>query len=139
MAPAGVRLSWRAVPFAANYHTHTYRCGHASGDAIDYARVAAAAGMRALGMSDHVPLPDDRWAEVRMDLVELDGYLAAIARAAAAEPGLTVLTGAECEYDAPYHAFYQDELLGRRGFDYLIGAAHFTEIDGRWKGSFEGM
>ncbi len=127
------------MPFRVNYHTHTFRCHHASGDAIDYARVAAKAGMVALGISDHVPLPDHRWQEVRMAMGEIDEYTDAIDAARAAVPELTILTGAECEYDPAYHSFFQDELIGRRGFHYLIGASHFIEVDGRWKGSFEGL
>ena len=45
----------------ANYHTHTYRCGHA-GDYPDEAYVQAAvqAGYKVLGMSDHTPWPFKR-------------------------------------------------------------------------------
>ena len=45
-----------------NYHTHTYRCQHARGDCVDYARVASELGMEVLGFSDHTPLPDGRWS-----------------------------------------------------------------------------
>jgi histidinol phosphatase-like PHP family hydrolase len=30
----------------ANYHAHTYRCGHAEGAEADYAREAEKAGLR---------------------------------------------------------------------------------------------
>ena len=39
----------------ANYHTHTYRCGHAEGSERDYAEKAAKAGLRILGIADHTP------------------------------------------------------------------------------------
>ena len=39
----------------ANFHTHTTRCGHASGTDEDYVRAALAQGFGVLGFSDHVP------------------------------------------------------------------------------------
>ncbi|MBA3685272.1 MAG: histidinol-phosphatase [Planctomycetes bacterium] len=123
--------------YQAVYHTHTHRCKHASGDAPDYARVAAAGGCRVLGISDHTPLPDGRWPGVRMTMDGFPGYLAAIAQARAEQPALTVLAAVECEWVPEFASFYRDELLGRNGLDYLIGAGHYTVIDGVWRGSFE--
>lgn len=39
----------------ANYHTHTYRCGHASGKDEEYIKKAIAEGLKILGFSDHAP------------------------------------------------------------------------------------
>ena len=39
----------------ANYHTHTYRCGHAVGHESQYAEQAAEKGLKILGFSDHTP------------------------------------------------------------------------------------
>ena len=61
-----------------NYHTHTYRCQHATGDVIDYAKAAIDGGLTTLGMSDHAALPDNRWNNVRMSMPELDDYEEAI-------------------------------------------------------------
>lgn len=128
------------MTYRQQLHTHTYRCQHASGDAPDYARVAAAGGCQVLGISDHTPLPDHRWSDVRMHLDQLDGYEAAIASARREHPRLTILKALECEWMPEYAAFYREELLGRRGYDYLIGAGHYIEMDdGRWKGSFENL
>jgi histidinol phosphatase-like PHP family hydrolase len=80
------------MPFVANYHTHTYRCEHASGDCLDYAKVAAAAGLAILGFSDHTPLPDGRWDDMRMSLAQFDEYEAAFAAAQAAFPNMLVGT-----------------------------------------------
>lgn len=65
-----------------NYHTHTWRCKHASGTVSDYAREAEKAGINILGISDHTPLPDNRWLRVRMEMNELDPYLSEIDTAA---------------------------------------------------------
>ncbi len=43
-----------------NFHTHTYRCGHAEGDENQIVEAAIDAGIEKLGFSDHVPLPDYR-------------------------------------------------------------------------------
>ena len=53
-----------------NLHTHTYRCKHAEGDVNDYCREAAKAGLSIVGISDHVPFPDNRWLDVRMHYSE---------------------------------------------------------------------
>ncbi len=124
--------------FTANYHTHTYRCGHATGDAPEYARIAAAGGCKVLGFSDHTPMPDGRWQDWRMRFTELEDYEQAVRQAALEQPALTVLLGMECEWLPELRAFYEDELLGRRGYDYLIGACHLTELSaGEWVGSFD--
>jgi len=119
-----------------NYHTHTYRCKHASGDCLDYARAASRLGMEVLGFSDHTPLPDGRWENVRMALEDLDGYEQAVRDSRRAFPELRVLLGMECEYTDELRAFLEDELLGARNYDYLIGAAHYIEIDDSWYGVF---
>ena len=122
-----------------NHHSHTFRCKHAQGDAVDYVRVASEEGASVYGISDHAPIPDGRFSEVRMALDELDSYEKAVHLAQAEFPEIEVLLGMECEYFPEYHAFYEDELLGKRNYDYLIGAGHYTPIDGSWRNSFANM
>lgn len=43
-----------------NYHTHTYRCGHANGNEEDMIKAAIDMGIEDLGMCCHVPLPHYR-------------------------------------------------------------------------------
>ncbi|MCD7840092.1 MAG: PHP domain-containing protein, partial [Erysipelotrichaceae bacterium] len=43
-----------------NYHTHTYRCGHANGSEEDMIKAAIDMGIKELGFSEHVPLPHYR-------------------------------------------------------------------------------
>ncbi|MDR3200323.1 MAG: PHP domain-containing protein, partial [Spirochaetales bacterium] len=107
-----------------NFHTHTFRCGHAKGDAPDYAVAARDAGLTVLGISDHTPLPDGWTPEIRMDMQELEGYLAAI-RQAAQTPGINVIAGMECDIAKRYFKFYRDELLAPHRCRYLIGALHY--------------
>ena len=122
-----------------NFHTHTYRCRHAKGDAVDYCQFALDHGMETLGFSDHTPLPDDRWIKLRMDYTQLDDYVCAVRLAQTNFPDLRVLLGMECEYVREFHAFYEDELFGARDFDYLVGGPHFfTDDFGVWKGTYGG-
>ncbi len=110
----------------ANFHTHTPYCGHASGSAEAYCRVAAEAGMDTLGFSDHGAFPDNRTPDDRMRFRELLLYRRDIQSAAAKFPRLNVYTGLEIEYFDDLKSFYTDELLGNMGFDYLIGATHMV-------------
>ena len=38
-----------------NYHTHTFRCNHASGVEREYVEKAIAEGLEVMGFADHVP------------------------------------------------------------------------------------
>ena len=41
----------------SNYHTHTYRCNHATGTIEDYVKEAIKANIDEIGISDHLPHP----------------------------------------------------------------------------------
>ena len=60
-----------------NYHTHTTRCMHATGDDEDYVLSAIKGGYRILGFSDHTPWKyrTDYVADMRMLPEELPGYV----------------------------------------------------------------
>ncbi len=122
-----------------NYHTHTFRCKHAEGTASDYALAAREHGLKVLGISDHTPLPDGRWPEIRMEMSELSAYVGEIEQAREDVPDLMILKAMECEYEYEYHRFYRDELLGRLGFDYLIGGSHWFTKRGRQHSVYQGV
>ncbi len=127
-----------------NFHTHTWRCKHATGTVRDYVEAAVKSSrankdkektgntqnLPLLGISDHTPLPDNRWPHVRMDISELDAYIAEFNEAESDD--LILLKSLECEWDPVYRNFYEDELLGERGFDYLIGSVHWFRNRGEW-------
>ena len=115
-----------------NYHTHTFRCKHADGDVLDYAQAALNKGFTLLGITDHTPLPDDRWLHLRMAVSELPAYAGVIDQAQEKNPDLTILKGAECEWAPEYHSFFREVLLGEYGFDYLILGCHFFPFQGSW-------
>ena len=122
-----------------NYHSHTYRCNHATGEVIDFVKAASNAGLKIFGVSDHIPFPDDRWPEARMKYEELDDYVEAVLTAKSSVPEVSVLLGMECEFVNEYKNYIEDELLGKRMFEYLIGAAHFTPYKGEWLNSFSDL
>ena len=125
--------------FRHNFHTHTFRCKHASGETVDYCASAVQFGLETLGFSDHSALPDDRWIRSRMSYSELSDYVDAVHRAKREFPSLRVLLGMECEYIPKFHSFYEDELYGHYDFDYLVGGPHFfTDDIGDWKGTYGG-
>ena len=121
------------MALSANYHIHTYRCKHAEGDCRDYCEQAVAQGMETVGFADHTPLPDGRWPEVRMEMHELDGYVRSVRQAGREFPQLRVLLGMEVEILPQYVEFYEQELLGKRQFDYLIGSVHYIPVRARWQ------
>jgi histidinol-phosphatase (PHP family) len=120
-----------------NYHTHTYRCGHATGDVADYVAAGREAGLRSVGMTDHVPFPDGLWAETRMRPEELDSYCDAVSATREAEArrpdgsGVDVLAGFECEWRPGYDDYLAD-LFRERKLDYLIGGVHWIPFEGEW-------
>ena len=120
-----------------DYHTHTFRCKHAQGDVEDYAQYAVEHDLDVLGVSDHTALPDNWIPEIRMDIGELPDYVVAIEKAQKKYPQLRILKGMECEYQKKYHNFFQEELLGKWGFDYLALGQHLFYCDGKlvsfWK------
>ena len=116
-----------------NLHTHTFRCGHAVGLPVDYAREAAEHGFHVLGMSDHMPFPDERPKIIRMNLSELDDYIREVREAQAAFPQLRILLALECEYYPEYDSYYR-MLLEEKKMDYLIGSVHTIDWQGQEKG-----
>jgi histidinol-phosphatase (PHP family) len=113
------------------------RCKHASGDVVDYARAAHAAGLAAMGASDHSPLPGGAWEEVRMDLDELPAYEAAVALARREVPELRILLGMECDIGEAPSAYWTDQFLAR-GYDYLIASVHYVSGRQGVVSAFEG-
>lgn len=127
-----------SCPITCNLHTHTYRCKHAAGTVADYCQAAIDHGLSMLGITDHTPLPDNRWLNVRMDFAQLRAYSDEIDAARDIYPQLLLLKGMECEYADEYVAYYQDTLLGELGFDFLIGGAHYFPYQGAWADVYGG-
>ena len=124
----------------ANYHTHTYRCGHAEGDVRDYVEEAVNRGLRILGFADHTPYdfydrePQSR--RIRMMPEELPGYTDSVRSLAEKYRGiLEIHLGVEAEYYPRYFSCLT-ELLRGSGVEYMILGQHFlgNEVEGLYCG-----
>jgi histidinol-phosphatase (PHP family) len=108
-----------------NLHTHSFYCGHGSGQIREYAQAAVEHGLKVLGFTEHCPVPDSRWARTRMDYEQMPLYEQDVRDARQNTP-LTVLTAYECDYLPQYQSYYE-ELKAKT--DYLICSIHDLSFD----------
>jgi len=111
----------------ANYHTHTYRCNHATGDEIEYVEMALQQGLRILGFSDHTPqwYGDNYYSKIRMLPQELNDYCDCVrALQKKYADRLEIHLGVEVEY---YPALFGTllENLREAGIEYLLLGQHW--------------
>ncbi len=107
-----------------NFHTHTQRCGHARGTALEYVQSAIRSGLSQLGFSDHGPFPDKDYC-ARMPFAQFQDYLTDMDELRARfSDRITLWKGVEIEYLPEYHDFYE-ALLTKYGLDYLLLGQHF--------------
>ena len=123
-----------------NFHTHTFRCGHAVGDIPEIIEAAREAGYETLGFSEHTYLPDGRWASVRLKPEDAEGYFSLIRKHQALEQekidGMRILAGLECEPVKEYFSFYK-ELKEKYNLDYMIAGNHFFPYEGQIISAFD--
>lgn len=111
----------------ANYHTHTKRCKHASGEDREYVEAAIRAGIQILGFSDHCPwiFPDDFVSHIRMLPSEVDDYFHSLTQLRKEYvEDIQILIGFEAEY-VPELMEEQDRFLADYPLDYMILGQHF--------------
>lgn len=112
----------------ANYHTHTWRCNHASGSEEDYVQAAIQRGLAILGFSDHTPyiFPDGYYSGFRMKMDQLEGYVSTVLSLREKyESRLRIPLGLEVEY---YPDLFPQlmSVLRDQPLDYLILGQHFV-------------
>jgi histidinol-phosphatase (PHP family) len=105
-----------------DYHTHTARCGHATGLAGEYVEAARAKGLSGIGIADHLPLLPDPDSGLSMGMCDLADYVAEVEVLKARFPGY-VLLGVEADY-RPQTVSEVGALLASHPFDYAIGSVH---------------
>lgn len=111
----------------ANYHTHTKRCHHASGEDREYVEAAIRAGLQILGFSDHCPwvYPDGFVSGIRMTPAETGEYFDSLEQLKKEyEKEIRIYIGFEAEY-TPDLIEEQDALFDLYPLDYLILGQHF--------------
>ncbi len=112
------------------YHTHTYRCGHAEGKEEEYVLAAIDAGIKVLGFSDHIFLPDVEQPGTRGSYYELDDYIYTIQKLQRKYADkIEIHLGFEAEFGEKYVDYYH-YLKEVKGIEYLILGQHlFFEDD----------
>ena len=115
----------------ANYHTHTFRCHHASGNEREYIEKAIAEGLKILGFSDHVPMPfpDGHQSGFRVRIEELEDYVRTLeALREEYRDRIQILIGFEAEYYPDYFDAMM-KLLAPYEYDYMILGQHFIDSE----------
>ncbi|HWB02869.1 MAG TPA: histidinol-phosphatase [Verrucomicrobiales bacterium] len=104
---------------------HTPLCKHAEGEPEEYAEIALQRGLKGIIVTCHSPMPDNWWPQVRMDVDQLDEYIALVQRAAMAYHGrLDVRLGMEMDF-FPGMEWWVEELNERCEFHHVLGSVHF--------------
>jgi len=110
-----------------NFHTHTARCGHASGTDREYVEAAIAGGLSTLGFSDHAlqVFPNGYVSGIRMKTTETASYVESILGLREEyKEKIDIKLGYEAEY---YPDIFADflALVKKYPCDYLILGQHF--------------
>ena len=113
----------------ANYHTHTYRCGHGVGTEEEYVKAAVEGGLEILGFSEHCTyfLHPEATEKPHLRLDQLPEHLACIRKAAAKYAGqLQVHAGLEVEYFPETYPQLRQHLCDA-GVEYILLGQHFLD------------
>lgn len=124
----------------SNYHTHTYRCRHASDTEEEYILRAVEGGFQHLGFSDHTPywFDGDYYSYFRMYPEQLPDYVDTILRLKKEYAGkIDVHLGLEAEF---YPAYFKELLEHLKDYpiEYMILGQHYAgnEIGEPYYGQF---
>lgn len=110
-----------------NYHTHTFRCGHADGLEEEYVLSAISAGIKCMGFSEHAPLRFSNGYEskYRLSIAEIKLYFNELLRLKEKyKDQIDIKIGFEFEY---YHDMFDQMLkdVVEWGAEYLLVGEHF--------------
>lgn len=109
-----------------NIHTHTTRCGHATGLDIQYIQSAIEAGFTMLGFSEHLPYPEIRISGARMFYEQKDEYIATIRKLKQDyQDKIDIKVGYEVEYLKDH---FNDLMNLKKECDYMILGQHFKYL-----------
>ena len=121
----------RAVLVQSNFHTHTYRCMHASGTDEQMVQAAIKEGFRVLGFSDHSPWKygSDFVARMRMTTGQFAEYATSVRTLQEKyKDKVEILLGLEAEYFPDYMDWFVDFLIKEK-VDYVILGQHYHGSD----------
>ena len=110
-----------------NYHSHTSRCFHATGEDEQYVLEAKKNNYDVIGFSDHMPVPGievEPGFKARMGYSKRSEYVKSVLSLKEKYKGkIDILLAYECEYFEELDSYYE-ELLNNEA-DYLIFGNHF--------------
>lgn len=138
----------------ADYHIHTYLCGHAKGMPDEYVATARELGLEEICFTDHAPDPDGYDPANRMSMEQFEEYRGMV-ESARESSNITVLYGIEADYYEDCEKFL-GPWLKENDFDLVIGSVHYlaewgfdnpaerkvwdaVDVDNTWKDYFELM
>ncbi len=113
-----------------DYHTHTWRCGHAEGNVAEYVQAALDAGISEIGISDHFPMDvldvpyDDISSMLYTDLGEYISEVNQVRSEFASD--IKVKLGTEIDFFKGYEGKISG-YIEKYQWDYVIGSIHFLE------------
>lgn len=114
-----------------DYHIHTSRCGHATGEMIKYVEQAIKLGIKEIGFADHIPMywidEKQRDPSLAMREEQLPEYVAQVLRLREDYSEITIRLGLEVDY-IPGCEDKAGLLIDAYPFDYVLGSVHY--IDG---------
>ncbi|MBR0112202.1 MAG: histidinol-phosphatase [Clostridia bacterium] len=121
-----------------NYHTHTHRCGHATGEDREFIESAIAGGIKVLGFSDHSPMvfPSGYESGFRVPVSKAADYFESLtALKEEYRDEIEIHIGVEVEY---FPASFDDYLafIGRFPCEYFICGQHFIWDEEKGNSSF---
>lgn len=123
-----------------NYHTHTYRCGHASGYEEEYVKAAIKAGYKVLGFSDHAPYINHFSPRERMHEDTFLDYVNTVNELKDKyKDQIMIYIGLEIEYykeqidELKYYRELLDYcIIGQHSDKVVIGHDYFLNCDDHW-------
>ncbi|MDP8264292.1 MAG: histidinol-phosphatase HisJ family protein [Candidatus Aceula lacicola] len=110
----------------ADYHNHTFLCGHAIGEPSEYVDYALKIGLKEIGFSDHAPLVCHDDPTITMSLEQLPRYHKMIEDVQKKYQGqdIKIRLGIEADF-VPGFEEKTKTILDGYAYDYVIGSVHF--------------
>jgi len=117
----------------ADYHVHTFRCGHAGGASRDFVLQAIERGLAEIAFTDHVPLyflpAEKRDPSLAMREDQFAGYVEEVRDLQREFSGsIEIRLGLEADYAEGFEAELE-RWLSRAEWDVVLGSVHWVAGD----------
>ena len=110
----------------ADYHIHTKKCRHASGEMEDFVQVAVSKGFAEIGFADHAPASGGYDPAHRMDISQFSEYVHDVQKLQQQFPQINIRLGIETDFYKGFEPLLE-WLLKEFPVEYVIGSVHFIE------------